>query len=570
MTAKQEFRLGLGIAGFLVVLALWSFSIVLPRERVQGSTGNGPSGILLGSYSDNSTIFPNDVFVFDNYAYLVTDNNPSGPEFYIFDISNPASPVLKSSMNIGVAVNKIYVNRDFAFLATGDPHRELVVVNINNKTSPTQVSTFNAPGNLKGLSVYALGYRAYLGTSRSTTLGQDEFFILNVTNPMSISVLGSYNLDDAVKDIVVVREPFTETAYLATFRRGKEILSLNINKQQPSNITEVSAFRTPSDVSMNSIAYSFGTLYAVTNNNASNPDLFVFKTGATSTFSLVASLDLGFNNSDVEVYKDKVFVANQSGFSVLDIKDISHPSPAMSFLAGGKGLALKVARNTVFLASQNSDKKFQIVNPRIFSATLLLQDINGDGKIVIGILGDSNSGVNPYGTSTETGVGWPIALETLIGRQDVHVVSRAIGLATAVDYDKWFDAYDEIGSLMERNDRPDSVVLAFGTVDVIHAYPAETIISALAELKANLERQGILVYIALTPPRIIPLGTTDTLNPLIGSLDYLELYYFPTNFDIDFYTIMKPEDYLSDGLHINAAGQQKRAQAAYNKMVGAF
>ncbi|PIZ27768.1 hypothetical protein COY45_00675, partial [Candidatus Berkelbacteria bacterium CG_4_10_14_0_8_um_filter_42_34] len=34
-----------------------------------------------------------DVFILDNYAYLVTQNNPSNSEFYIFDVLDPENPV---------------------------------------------------------------------------------------------------------------------------------------------------------------------------------------------------------------------------------------------------------------------------------------------------------------------------------------------------------------------------------------------------------------------------------------------------------------------------------------------
>jgi hypothetical protein len=144
----------------------------------------------VGSFSTFGAQDARDVFVLWHYAYVVTENNPgSAPEFYIVDITTPAAPVQVPGgfLNVGGRVNKVYVEGDYAYLATNQNLKELVILNIANKGAPVEVGSYNAPSAMDGLSVAAVGSTVYLGT-RNNTSGA-EFYILDAKDPGAVSVM---------------------------------------------------------------------------------------------------------------------------------------------------------------------------------------------------------------------------------------------------------------------------------------------------------------------------------------------------------------------------------------------
>ena len=163
------------------------------------------------------------IFFYNNKVYIGTQYLPCPPaclssqnnEFHIYDVSTPSSPVWEGSVNINHNVNDIFVSGDFAYLATSDNNRELMVININ-PSSPDYLEHpddtgfgYNMGGNNDGSSIYILSNKIYLGRiQNSPPLSSHDFFILNkadVLNGTSISdgLLNSIDLGISNNALVV-------------------------------------------------------------------------------------------------------------------------------------------------------------------------------------------------------------------------------------------------------------------------------------------------------------------------------------------------------------------------------
>lgn len=144
------------------------------------------------------------VFYYDNRLYIGI-NETAGPEFHVFDVSDPVNPVHLGSLELFHNVHDIVVRGNYAYLATSDNTGEVMVIDISNPGALDDVPyplnpyhpdnsgmKFNAPGVYDGTSLYLLGNKLYLG--RKGTYNDSSihnFFILDIENPASIVSLGS-------------------------------------------------------------------------------------------------------------------------------------------------------------------------------------------------------------------------------------------------------------------------------------------------------------------------------------------------------------------------------------------
>jgi hypothetical protein len=83
------------------------------------------------------------------------------------------------------------VSGNYVYVASDDKNKELQVVNITNKSSPSLAGTYNAPGTASAMGIYVYNDKAFLTRQNGA---QDEFVILNVASPSSPTLLGSLDL----------------------------------------------------------------------------------------------------------------------------------------------------------------------------------------------------------------------------------------------------------------------------------------------------------------------------------------------------------------------------------------
>jgi lysophospholipase L1-like esterase len=192
--------------------------------------------------------------------------------------------------------------------------------------------------------------------------------------------------------------------------------------------------------------------------------------------------------------------------------------------------------------------------PLPISATGTLVDRNGDGRITVGCLGDSNTQ-----TIALRPRNWCEMLRDLMPAEGFATVNRAEGGATAVDAGSMIHASDHLDYVLA-NDAVDTVIAAYGTNDLLiaHASPDEVIL-AYRRFRERSRAAGVDFFVASTPPTRNP---AHSAAAAIEDLNRRIAEAFDSSEIVDFSTDLEPDDYV-DELHLGDSGQAKRARAAW-------
>lgn len=165
--------------------------VVVKSVKVPGVTGKGGKAIGMS------------IFYKKGYVYLGLSKTESGPEFNVFDVGgggfgSPTSPVWKGGYRVSNAVNDIFVEGNYAYLATPNSNN-LIILDISKSDNPIFVSGYTPPNGLNGGEhIYVVGNTVYLGR----TFGADEFQILNVSNPKEVSLIAKMDIGTSNKTTV--------------------------------------------------------------------------------------------------------------------------------------------------------------------------------------------------------------------------------------------------------------------------------------------------------------------------------------------------------------------------------
>lgn len=178
-----------------------------------------------------------------NLALPATENN----EFHIFDVSIPASPAWLGSFNVDHNVNDIEVRGNYAYLATSDDAGELTIVDVSNPAAPVVAGKFDAQTTVGGASdedgwsVDVVGNYAYLGRERVNGGNERDFYILDISNPASVSIVGSKVVGMTSGSNIYVSGIAKQGnyAFLSTTDSNKPFFVLNI--ADPANPVNYSA-----------------------------------------------------------------------------------------------------------------------------------------------------------------------------------------------------------------------------------------------------------------------------------------------------------------------------------------
>lgn len=123
---------------------------------------------------------------------LIGTANDSGNELYLVDVSNPSLPLIKSKLEIGADVNRVFILGNYAYLATASTTGEFVTIDISNPNAPVLKARVSLPGSnvATGLYVNYQDHRAYITRHQASGVSP-EINIYDVTNPDSPVLLGS-------------------------------------------------------------------------------------------------------------------------------------------------------------------------------------------------------------------------------------------------------------------------------------------------------------------------------------------------------------------------------------------
>ena len=237
--------------------------VSVAKRSLSGVSGSAPGGWRL--------------YYYDQKIFMVTKFT-AGPEFHIFDVSNPADPrEIGSGTNLGRTVESLLVvKKNFegithyiAYMATDKNTAPLSIYDMVFPTPTSVVVTertadeplFNQYQD--GQSVFLLDNTLYFG--RASDPAGKEVFAYDVSNPLSgfpIPLLGQANVSQAsIKGIWVSGS----LMFLATTKSGKEF---QVFKSDPADMSLVNYFNFP-NIIYNGLKYEDQWLYLASKNSSS-------------------------------------------------------------------------------------------------------------------------------------------------------------------------------------------------------------------------------------------------------------------------------------------------------------
>jgi hypothetical protein len=166
------------------------------------------------------------VYVQGNYAYI-----GEGPSLLILDITDPFSPSPLGRVCFTEMVEKVFVQGNRAYVATGKTG--LQIVDVSNTQSPVLLGSYDTPGYAR--SVYVVGNLAYVADRES------GLQIIDVSNPWLPTYRGSWDTPGyglSVEDVCVSGS----YAYAANSHPPAGLRILDVHN--PSSPTLVGSFLT--------------------------------------------------------------------------------------------------------------------------------------------------------------------------------------------------------------------------------------------------------------------------------------------------------------------------------------
>lgn len=164
-------------------------------DIIDVSTKSSPSRV--GSYDMDGNRNALAIEYVSGSVYMGRDEQNGGSqrhEFWIIDVSTPASPSVTGSLDYGADINDVVVDGTEVYAATDDDSAELLVIDISTPASPVELASLDLSGDDNGESVDVSGDTVVLG--RDDVGSGDELVVIDVTTPGSPSELGSGDVSD--------------------------------------------------------------------------------------------------------------------------------------------------------------------------------------------------------------------------------------------------------------------------------------------------------------------------------------------------------------------------------------
>lgn len=341
--------------------------------------------------ADAASIHPvSDVDAYQKKLYVSTRSASaaSKPVFFVLDISNPTSPVLRGSLDTAPAVvtgiNALAVatssaqhyayaanayDPNFSNCSAGPSCAQLQVIDISNPVTPAVVRNFklssSTPPYVSGNSVagsgqavgksifYQNGY-VYLGLS--VTESGPEFHIIDVHNPLNPRWVGSWPAPGVSSGFAVNGITVNGSyAYLATANGAKDLVVLDVSN--PASPVEVGTYDA-SGGNHGKVVALLGDLAYVGRTFGGN-EFSILNVATPSTPTLTGAGDVGTAATsvvnDVLIRDYLAFLSTTAGeLQIWDVRNPATPTTwtsSKTLVANDPALTLDCEGNYIFAGS---------------------------------------------------------------------------------------------------------------------------------------------------------------------------------------------------------------------------
>ncbi|EKD33412.1 MAG: hypothetical protein ACD_76C00036G0005, partial [uncultured bacterium] len=245
-------------------------------------------------------------------AFVVSDNNPGGSEFYTINTTNKSAPALLGSVDLGSSsiaaqVNALAIDssNSLAFVGLQRNEQELQVVEWTTVSAPTVAQVLNVTG-APPKDLFYDGTHLYAANSADNA----EFNIF---------------------------EPLMTPSWSCPERIGTLDLGVNAN----------------------AVRVYGATAYVVTNQNTGAPEFDIINVSDPENPTITGTLEIGNNTNDVVVSGSYAYVGTSSSSGEVRVIDISTPTApvqiaSLNLSGSNAALSLAVSGSTLFVGRTGS------------------------------------------------------------------------------------------------------------------------------------------------------------------------------------------------------------------------
>jgi hypothetical protein len=326
---------------------------------------------LVGDTASTSTYTLTDLKVHGDKLYVTASNSSSATDtFFIFNIANPANPVLLSKLdndakdNTGLAA--LAVAGNYAYVAGALLSDQLQIIDIsnpNNLASSSIVKTYKLPASGAGdgnAIFYKNGY-VYLGLVAS---GGGEFNIIDVHNPQNPQLVGSYSVSNKINSIYIEGS----YAYIAS-PNAKNLMVLDISN--PANPLLAGSYTLATNASGERVLALGNTVYL--GRSYGTNEFYVLNASTPASIAPLGFKDLGVgNNTSINgmVLRSNIaFLLTNTQLVSYDTSNSAIPAygAALPLPSAKSGAALVCGGNTFYAAANdaNSNGYLYVIQPGI-------------------------------------------------------------------------------------------------------------------------------------------------------------------------------------------------------------
>ena len=302
-----------------------------------------------GNFDDN------DVYELNDLAYLVTEDNAYGDEFYVLNVADVYNVQQSSSLNIGFGVTAVVVKDKYAFLSTRSNSGELKVVQVTNPDSPAVRFTYNLPGNSDARDLVVNENELYIVQS-------DDLYAFSIVNPLSPVLLDSVDVDGIVTEVFVSED----NVYLATEKDNKELQIVDITN--PANLQVVGLYNLPGSLKGSDVNVQGNRAYISTQNNGSGREFFIFDISDPSNPQYIGDYEVGETVYSFGIVGPYALLGTNFLNEELVVIDVSFPatvSKVSGFDLSGHILGMSANCSTIYAATSSNQEEFFVISTQV-------------------------------------------------------------------------------------------------------------------------------------------------------------------------------------------------------------
>jgi hypothetical protein len=308
-----------------------------------------------GTYNTSGNFDDEDVFEKDGKAYLVTDNNSSGNEFYILDVQNIQNPTLLGGLDIGSGVNAVVVYGNYAYLATDDNSKEIQIVNVSNPASPSLVASYNIAGNSDALDIVVNETNVYVlqGTS---------LYAYNKDTATSLTQVSSFATGGVATQLFLAQN----YVYIATESSNGEMQIVDVTT--PASMYQIARVNLSGNLKATDVFVLGSRAYISTQNNGGGPEFFIYDVSNPNQPTFLGGYDAGETVYSLVVVGPYALLGTNFLNKELTVVDVSVPG-SISYVSGFNlsGLILGMSANcsVIYAATSSNTEEFFIISTEI-------------------------------------------------------------------------------------------------------------------------------------------------------------------------------------------------------------